>query len=137
MKIPIICLTTGTAILAIVFSSGALGAPTRGSHHSEPRRTAIAVPPPAAAEFARVLADTTTAYAKQNGDKSRVANVDCVQASRGHYMCSYLLIRPSLPRECHLLQATWSPGDGSLYAVTLAGRVPTCGTLKEALRSLR
>ena len=137
MKIPIICLTTWMAIHGVVLSSGALGAPTRGSHHTEPRRTAIAVPPPAAAEFARVVADTTTSYAKQNGDKSRVANVDCVQASRGHYMCSYLLIRPSLPRECHLLQATWSPGDGSLYAVTLAGRVPTCGTLKEALRSLR
>lgn len=137
MKIPIVCVTTGTAMLAVVFSSGALGVPAGGSHHTEPRRTAIAVPPPAAAEFARVLADTTTAYAKQNRDKSSVANVDCVQASRGHYMCSYLLIRPSLPRECHLLQATWSPGDGSLYAVTLAGRVPSCGTLREALRSLR
>ena len=137
MKIPIICLTTGTAILVVVFSSGALGAPTHGSHHTESRRAAIAVPPPAAAEFARVVADATTSYAKQNGDKSRVANVDCVQASRGHYMCSYLLIRPSLPRECHLLQARWSPGDGSLYAVTLAGRVPTCETLREALRSLR
>ena len=137
MKTPIICLTTWTAILAIVFSSSALGAPKRGSHQTEPRRTAIAVPPPAAAEFARVVADTTTSYAKRNGDRSRVANVDCVQASRGHYMCSYLLIRPSLPRECHLLQATWAPGDGSLYAVTLAGRVPTCETLREALRSLR
>ena len=137
MKIPIICLTTGTAILVVVFSSGALGAPTHGSHHTESRRAAIAVPPPAAAEFARVVADATTSYATQNGDNSRVANVDCVQASRGHYMCSYVLIRPSLPRECHLLQATWSPGDGSLYAVTLAGRVPTCGTLREALRSLR
>jgi hypothetical protein len=137
MKFPIICLTTGTAILVVVFSAGALGAPTHGSHQTESRRTAIAVPPPAAAEFARVVADTTTSYATQNGDNSRVANVDCVQASRGHYMCSYVLIRPSVPRECHLLQATWSPGDGSLYAVTLAGRVPTCGTLKEALRSLR
>ena len=137
MKIPIVCLTRCTAILAVVFSPGALGAPTRGTHHNESRRTAIAVPPPAAAEFARVVADTTTSYAKRNGDRSRVANVDCVQASRGHYMCSYVLIRPSLPRECHLLQATWSPGDGSLYAVTLAGRVPTCGTLREALRSLR
>jgi hypothetical protein len=137
MKIPIICLTTGTAILVVVFGSGALGAPTHGSHHTESRRAAIAVPPPAAAEFARVVADATTSYATQNGDNSRVANVDCVQASRGHYMCSYVLIRPSLPRECHLFQATWSPGDGSLYAVTLAGRVPTCGTLREALRSLR
>ena len=137
MKIPIICLALATAGLAVVFSSGALGAPTHGSQHTESRRTAIAVPPPAAAEFARVVADATTSYATQNGDNSRVANVDCVQASRGHYMCSYVLIRPSLPRECHLLQATWSPGDGSLYAVTLAGRVPACRTLREALRSLR
>jgi hypothetical protein len=137
MKIRAISLTAGTAILAIVSASGAIGAPAHGSHHAEPRRAAIAIPPPTAAEFARTVADTTTVYAKRNGDRSRVANVDCVQASRGHYMCSYVLIRPGLPRECHLLQATWSPGDGSLYAVTLAGRVPTCETLKGALRSLR
>jgi hypothetical protein len=117
MKIRAISLTAGTAILAAISTSGTLGAPARGSHHT--------------------VVDTTAVYAKRNGDKSRVANVDCVQASRGHYMCSYVLIRPSLPRECHLLQATWSPGDGMLYAVTLAGRVPTCGTLREALRSLR
>jgi hypothetical protein len=137
MRIRAISLTAATAVLAVVASSGALGAPARGSRHTEPQRSAIAVPPPTAAEFARTLADTTTIYAKRSGDKSRVANVDCVQASRGHYMCSYALIRAGLPPECHLLQATWSPGDGSLYAITLAGRVHTCGTLRDALRSLR
>jgi hypothetical protein len=137
MRIRAISLTAATAVLAVVATSGALGAPARGSHHTGPERSAIAVPPPTAAEFARTVVDTTAVYAKRSGDKSRVTNVDCVQASRGHYMCSYVLIRASLPRECHLLQATWSPGDGSLYAVTLAGRVPVCGTLREALRSLR
>jgi hypothetical protein len=137
MRIRAISLTAATAVLAVVAASGALGAPARGSHHIEPQASAIAVPPPTAAEFAHTVVDTTAVYAKRNGDKARVTNVDCVQASRGHYMCTYVLIRPSLPRECHLLQATWSPGDGSLYAVTLSGRVPTCGTLREALRSLR
>jgi hypothetical protein len=136
MKIRAISLAAGTTILAAVSTSVVLGAPARGSHHTKPQRTAIAVPPPTAAEFARTVADTTTVYAKRNGDESRVARVDCVEASRGHYMCSYLLIQPNLPNECHLLQATWSPGDGSLYAVTLAGRVSACKSLREALRSL-
>jgi hypothetical protein len=69
-------------------------------------------------------------------DAARITGVDCVQASSGHYMCSYAVIGPNRRRECHLMQATWTPDTASTYTVTLAGRVRRCGSLREALRSL-
>ena len=134
MKILSISLLLGAAALAVLAVPAALGAPVRGSAAA---RTSIAVPPPTAAEFARTVADSTNLYAKRAGGRAKLTNVNCVEASTGRYMCSYALTWEGLPRECHLMQATWTAGDGSLYAVTLAGRVRTCGTLEEALRSLR
>jgi hypothetical protein len=91
---------------------------------------------PTATEFARVVVDTTTAYAVAHHDPARITGVDCVEASWGRYMCSYAVIRPNRRRECHLMQATWTPSTASTYTVTLAGRVRRCGSLREALRSL-
>jgi cellulase/cellobiase CelA1 len=92
---------------------------------------------PAASEFARVVLSTTTAYAEAHGGTARITNVDSVQASPGHYICSYAVTRPDDAGECHLMQATWTPNGASTYTVTLAGRVHRCRTLREALRSLR
>ncbi len=91
---------------------------------------------PSAAEFARVFVGTANAFAAAHGDPRRISNPDCVQASPGHYMCSYASIRPRAPRECYLMQARWTPQKASTITITLAGRTARCGTLREALDSL-
>jgi hypothetical protein len=93
--------------------------------------------PATAREFARVFVGLSNAYAAQHGQTARFTGADCVQASTGHFMCSYAIVRPSRERECHLMQAEWTPNGASSFKVTLAGRVPTCHTLKEALKSLK
>jgi hypothetical protein len=121
---------------------GAFGLLTRGS-----RDTAAAATPvtyakeapaaaPTATEFAAAFAGTANAYSKAHGSPSRIARVHCVQASRGHYMCSYAVIRPQRAPECHLMQARWTPGQASSYEVTLSGRADRCGSLREAIHSL-
>jgi len=93
--------------------------------------------PPSAAEFAEVFAGVSNAYAREHGDPTRVANVHCVQASPGRYMCSYAVLRPAATKDCHLMQATWTPARLSSFTVTLSGRVRRCASLRDALRSLR
>jgi hypothetical protein len=92
---------------------------------------------PSAVAFASLFADSTTAYQKAHGIAARLTDVDCVQASSVDYMCSYAVTSPGRSPSCHLMQARWTPNSASLYTVTLAGRVKKCGTLREALRSLR
>ena len=92
---------------------------------------------PSAVAFASLFADSTTAYQKAHGIAARLTDVDCVQASSVDYMCSYAVTSRGRSRSCHLMQARWTPNSASLYTVTLAGRVKKCGTLREALRSLR
>jgi hypothetical protein len=91
---------------------------------------------PDAKEFGRQLAGMTNQFAAQQGDDARLDRVDCVQASRGHYMCSFALLRPSRPVECHLIQAIWTPMEIDSFKVTLSGLAARCGSLREALRSL-
>ncbi len=97
-----------------------------------------AAPPgaPTATDFAVTFAGTANAFSKAHGSASRIARVHCVQASRGHYMCSYAVVRPQTEPECHLMQARWTPGRASSYEVTLSGRADRCGSLREAIRSL-
>ena len=92
---------------------------------------------PAAKEFARQLAAMSNQFAAQQGDDARLDRVDCVQASRGHYMCSFALLRPSRPVECHVIQAIWTPMDVDSFKVTLSGLTARCGSLREAIRSLQ
>jgi hypothetical protein len=82
-----------------------------------------------------MLVASANRYAAALGDPARLAHTDCIEASRGRYMCSYAVVRPGA-RECHLVQARWTPSGASSFAVTLAGRVRRCGSLREALRSL-
>jgi hypothetical protein len=91
---------------------------------------------PSAAGFARVFTSLTNAYAAAHHDRARVGHADCVRASEVHYMCSYVATRPDGVKECHLMQATWTPERASTFTVTLAGRVRRCATLHEALHSL-
>jgi hypothetical protein len=93
--------------------------------------------PPTAAQFAALFTTLGNLYGEQHGKPQRLTHGDCVQASSGHYMCSYAVVRSGQPKECHLMQAEWTPNEASTYKVTLAGRVTRCGTLREALASLR
>jgi hypothetical protein len=92
---------------------------------------------PGAHEFARELAGMTNQFAALQGDDARLGKVDCVQASRGHYMCSFAVERPNRPEECHVIQAIWTPAEVDSFKVTLAGRAGRCGSLREALQSLQ
>jgi hypothetical protein len=91
---------------------------------------------PTAAGIASVFVSLTSAYARAHHDRTGIANVDCVQAARGRYMCSYTTRRPARRPECHLMQARWTPQLASTFTVTLAGRVKRCATLQQALHSL-
>jgi len=133
-----------SAAIAVYAISATLAAPARKPgaatpatvHHAARLSASALDSPPSASEFAVEVVGTTTAYANANGEKARIANVSCVQASSGHYMCSYAVVRPGRARECHLMQAIWTPNRASTYTVTLAGRTHACGTVREAVRSL-
>ena len=134
----------GYVMLGIVAALVALAtyfATERGEAKSPPPR-AHAAPalradaPPSAAEFELVLVSVSNAFAKAHGNPERLAKADCVQASRGHYMCSYVVNRPGRKGECHLVQAHWGEEPASSFTVVLSGRVRRCGSLREALRSL-
>jgi hypothetical protein len=93
--------------------------------------------PPSAAQFALLFVALGNLYGEEHSKAERLAHPDCVQASAGHYMCSYAVVRPRRDNECHLIQAEWTPGQASTYRVTLGGRVARCHTLRQALDSLR
>jgi hypothetical protein len=93
-------------------------------------------PPPNAAGFAVVLVSVSNAFAKQHGDPTRLSNAHCVEASRGHYMCSYLVSRPRRAGECHLVQAHWAQEPESSFTIVVSGRVRRCGSLRDAIRTL-
>jgi hypothetical protein len=93
-------------------------------------------PTPTAREFAASFIGTTNAYAEAHGDTMRITKADCVQASRGHYMCSYATERPGAEAECHIMQGKWTPNSDSTITITLAGHADRCASLPDALDSL-
>ncbi len=93
-------------------------------------------PAPTAAGFSEVLVSTSNAFAHDHGSSTRLTHAHCVQASRGHYMCAYLVERPGRPSECHLIQAHWAEEHASSFTVVLSGRARRCGSVREAVRSL-
>ncbi len=114
------------AMLLALATENASGAESRGQ----------ATEPPSATQFARVFIGVTNEYASQHGDGARVGKAHCVQAAPGKYMCSYLATEKGV-KTCHLMQAQWTPKLPSAITVTLAGRTGRCGTLREAIQSLR
>lgn len=90
---------------------------------------------PTPAAFARTFLRALNGYAVSRGDGRRLANPNCIEAAPGRYMCSYALVQPDGTRECHLMQARWTPRHP--ITVIRAGRVARCESLRAALRSLR
>jgi hypothetical protein len=131
------------ALLVVFCGAGALtyalargwNEPARGA----PRAAAVKAAPtaPSAKAFAPLFLGVTNAYAKAHGDPVRFSQADCAQASPGRYMCSYATTRRGGDKQCHIMQARWTPGGPSSFKVTLAGRAARCGSLRQALRSLR
>jgi hypothetical protein len=136
---PLAAAAAGFGVYAI---SAALAAPATThavpAPHARPHRAAAASPsPPGPVEFARDFVATANAYSEAHAKSARLVDPDCVEASPGHYMCAYAVTRPERSRECHLIQAMWTPDRASTFTVTLSGRVRQCRTLREAIRSLR
>jgi hypothetical protein len=107
-----------------------------GTAHEPVATAAPLAPTPTAQEFAANFMGTTNAYAEAHGDTMRITNADCVQASRGHYMCSYATERPGAEAECHIMQGKWTPNADSTITITLAGLADRCASLPDALDSL-
>jgi hypothetical protein len=125
----------GLVFAGLVACSAASTTVAVGAPQLKAQTARVAVP--SAAEFARAFVALTDGFAQQSGDFARVAHPDCVQASPGHYMCSYVVTRPGRTDECHLMQAKWTPERASTITVTLAGRTRQCGSLRQAVHSLR
>lgn len=130
---PLVSLVVACFVAAVTYFVGSRG---------EPETTAVAQPTslhgeaPSPREFAHLFAGLTNQMSAQQGDGSRIGNVDCVQGSRGHYMCSYGIFRESRPVECRVMQARWTPAGVDSFRVEMSGRVGRCRSLREALRSL-
>lgn len=92
-------------------------------------------PPPSAAGFAKIFVASANAYSVAHHDARRVMKPHCVEAARGRYMCAYTAVMPA-GRECHLMQASWTPAADSTITVTLSGRTHRCGSVRAAIRSL-
>ena len=90
---------------------------------------------PTAAAFGRTFVRALNRYGASHHDPRRLASPHCVEASQGHYMCAYVLVLRDGTRQCHLMQAKWTPQEP--VTVLLAGRAARCGSVRAAVRSLR
>jgi hypothetical protein len=90
--------------------------------------------PPSAVGFAKIFVASANAYSVAHHNARRVTEPHCVQAAR-RYMCAYTAVTPA-GRECHLMQASWTPTAASTITVTLSGRTHRCGSVRAAIRSL-
>lgn len=140
---------TRYVLLAAVATAVALGTYFAAGHvakaHPRPADTATRAPSsseskfgpaPDAAGFARVLVSVSNAFARRNGDPTRLVDPHCVEGSRGHYLCAYAVARPHRKNECHLVQAEWAQEPNSSFTVVLSGRARRCGTVRDAIHSL-
>ena len=93
--------------------------------------------PPSANDFATAFIGVSNQYASTLVDGPRFVNAHCVEAARGRYMCAYATVWRGRAAECHLMQARWTPQAASTITITLSSRTPLCGSLREALDSLR
>lgn len=140
-------------MLALVACLALVGTYTLGMQRRAERAGAVAAPvvappvtthveaaapaPPTAAEFELVLTGTTDAFARDQGKRVRLTNAHCVSPRPGYYMCSYVSTAPGARGRCHLMQSRWTPDTPSSFTVTLAGETARCGSVREAVRSLR
>lgn len=111
---------------AAIIGAGLLAAPPT---HAAPMQ------PPSGVEFAKIFVATANAYAAAHHDGRSVTQPHCVEAARGRYMCAYTAVTHA-GRECHLMQASWTPKAASTITVTLSGRTHRCDSIRAAIRSL-
>jgi len=138
-RVAFVCVAAVSGIAAFAVASGG-GGSARSAPPAATHLHAVAAPKtaaPTAAEFGRDLIGVVNQYAQEHHDAARVSHADCVQASPGHYMCSYAVLNAEARRECHLMQGRWTPDLASSITVTLSGRSGRCGSLREALVTLR
>ena len=107
------------------------------ARNSAARANSDSTAAPGATEFAEEFVGATNQYAKEHGDAKRLGHAHCVVASPGYYMCSYTVEKPGAPSTCHLMQAHWTPRLASSITVTLSGRTRKCGSVREAINTLR
>jgi hypothetical protein len=130
------------AVVAVVVGLGTYFSAGLGAAKAPPPRvqhTGASLqfgPPPDAAGFADVLVSVSNAFAVKQGDPTRLSHAHCVQGTRGHYLCAYLVSRPGRADQCHLMQAEWARERASSFTVVLSGRARRCGSVREAIRSL-
>lgn len=130
---PASALITGAfGLIIVAFLLGAVVQKAAGAKPAAklPRTT------PSATAFAAEFVRVTNQYATEIGDTATIGAAHCVQAAPGQYMCAYTVSQNGTS-ECHLMQARWTPGQASEITVTLAGRVGRCGSVREAIQSLR
>jgi hypothetical protein len=112
--------------LSTIIGAALLAAPAT---HAAPTQ------PPSAGGFAKTFVALVNAYSVAHHDARHVTEPHCVEAARGRYMCAYTAVTPA-GRECHLMQASWTPTAASTITVTLSGRTHRCDSVRAAIRSL-
>src|SRR5262245_7775987 len=111
-------------IVALWGGTGERLAATAAPHSTSLAKAAA----PSASGFAGKLVGVANQYAKEHGDPARIANAHCVQAAPGAYICSYMVEKPGGRKQCHLIQARWTPGQASSFTTTLSGRTSRCNS---------
>jgi hypothetical protein len=119
------------ALVTCVVGAGTYFGATASGSDRPLRQEAQRDATPTAVQFGRALAET----AGQVAGGQTIADVHCVKAAPGHYMCAYAVVKPS-GDECHLMQGMWTPDAASTITVTLAGQSGKCDSVRDAVQSL-
>lgn len=120
--------------LSTIIGAALLAAPATHAAPQPPSAVEFAKAP-SAVEFAKIFVASANAYSVAHHDSRRVTEPHCGEGTRGRYMCAYTAVTPA-GRECHLMQASWTPTAASTITVTLSGRTHRCDSLRAAIRSL-
>ena len=121
--------------LSTIIGAALLAAPATHAAPMQPPSAVEFAKAPSAVEFAKIFVASANAYSVAHHDGRSVTKPHCVEAARGRYMCAYTAVTPA-GRECHLMQARWTPTAASTITVTLSGRTHRCDSLRAAIRSL-
>ena len=125
-----------TGAFGLIIAAFLLGAVVQKAAGAKPAAKLSWTTTPSASTFAAEFVRVTNQYTTEIGDTATIGAAHCVQAAPGQYMCAYTVSQNGTS-ECHLMQARWTPGQASEITVTLAGRVGRCGSVREAIQSLR
>ena len=131
----------GLVLAGVAAATYAIALPAHATRrpHAVVARSTTTSAPPSAAEFAEDFVGATNQYARAKGDPTRISHPHCIRTAQDHalFMCAYTATKPGAPSKCYLMQARWTPDAESSFTVLLAGRTTRCGSLREAVHSLR